>query len=54
MPWFKRGSYNLIKAQSNKTNSKTKEKKTEPVLKSDSRLKSTLRLSFRSYLRKKF
>ena len=53
MPWFERGSYNVVKANSNKTNSKTKEKKTEPVLKRDSRLRSTLTLRFSSHLKRK-
>lgn len=47
MPWFRRKSYNLVKAQSNKTNSKT-----EPILKRDSRLRSTLTYRFSSYFKK--
>ena len=53
MPWFKRGSYNLLKAESNNKNSNTEKKKTEPVLKRDSRLRSTLTLRFQSHLKKK-
>ena len=53
MPWFKRKSYNVLKAQSNNKNSNIEKKKTEPVLKRDSRIRSTLTLRFRSYFNKK-
>ena len=53
MPWFKRGSYNFNKARSYNENSSTDKKKTDPVLKRDGRLRSTLTYRFQSYSKNK-
>ena len=53
MPWFKRKSYNVVKAQSNNKNLNTEKKKADPVLKRNIRIRSTLILRFGSYFNKK-
>lgn len=55
MPWFKKGSYNLIKAKTNNKNSitgkytKIKEKKPTTT---NSKFRSSIKIRFQSYLKK--
>ena len=55
MPWNKKKSYNLLsqKTNSGNLNVGTYTKKTEYVLKRDSKIRLTLTLRFRSYFNKK-